>query len=382
NLALFHLCRRHQHFRRHPRHIRTFWILQPHLQCDRPYVALPAPHIPLRREIRFRRLIKNFPRNHRPSRQPHPQRVSQSNMIGVRLRNRREHPGVAEIHHRHNRLPRVHYFAFARLPHQHRPRYRRINFRISQPHFRFFQLRHRVLHLRPRRCHRTLCRRRLIRARDRRIQIRLPRCDLIPQRLHARFLRLQIHFRLYLLLLRCNSCLPKPNRPPAFALHPRQSRFRIRQLRPRRLQPRLRIRHIPRRRPLRRLPRVFALADLRPQAGNRSHRFPLLRLQLRRIQQRDQIPLLPLRSFLHQQFLNPPLNLRTDHNLVSIHRSHQNQVFAARSRKEVVPRSNRDNDRQQNQKLNPRTHYKSPSRIAVSSTLSVLSFDFLLFAPL
>src|SRR3984893_9364592 len=62
-----------QHFRRHPGHIRALRILQPHLQRNRPYIPLPPPHIALRSKVCFSRLVKNFPRNHGPSGQPHPQ---------------------------------------------------------------------------------------------------------------------------------------------------------------------------------------------------------------------------------------------------------------------------------------------------------------------
>src|ERR1039457_1540978 len=279
-----------------------------------------------------------------------------SNVIGVRLRNRRQHPRVAEIHHRHVRLPRFHPFAFARRPHQHRSRDRRINLRVPQPHFSFFQLRHCVVHLRSCRCHRTLRRRRLIRARHRRIQIRLRRGHLVLQRLHACFLRLQVHLRLHPLLIRCHARLRQCNRSPAVALHPRQSRFRLRQLRARRLQLRLRIRHVAGRRSLCRLPRVLVGAHLRPETGNRGGRRTLLRLQLRGIQQRDQIPLLYLRSFLYEELQNPSLNLGTHHNLVRVHRPHQNQIIPPRRGRKVVRRSNRENDPQQNQKFIPNTH--------------------------
>src|SRR5260221_4454559 len=340
--------------------MRPFRIFQSHLQRDCPNVALPPPHIPLRSKIRLRRLVDDFPRNHSPSRQPHPQRVPESNVIGVCLRNRRQYPCILEVQHRHDRLPGVHHFAFACRSHQDRPCYRRIDLRISQTHFRFLQLRHRVIHLCPRRCHGTLRRRRLFRPRDCRIQIRLRRRHLVLQCLNARLLRLQIHLCLHLLLLRGHTCFRKSNRPQTVTLHPRQSRFRLRQLRSRRLQSRLRICHISRRRPFRRLPRVFGLADFRPHTRNRRRRRTLLSLQFRRIQQRNQIPLLDLRSFFDQQLCNPPLYLRAHHNLIRIHCSHQDQVFPSRRGKNVIPRSDCQDDRQDHHKFIPRTHRQSP----------------------
>ena len=50
------------------------------------------------------------------------------------------------------------------------------------------------------RCHRALRRRRLVRTRDRGIQIRLCRRYFMLQRLHTRFLRLLIHLRLHFVL--------------------------------------------------------------------------------------------------------------------------------------------------------------------------------------
>src|ERR1700674_1872273 len=199
--ASLQLLRTHQHFRCHPRHIRALRILQLHLQRNRPDVALPPSHVALRRKIRFRRLVENPSPNPGSPRPPHPQRVRDPNMIGFCFRNRPQHPRVAEIHNGHDRLPRIDHFAFAGRAHQHRPCYGRINLRVSQANLGFLQLRHRVIHLCPRRCHRTLSCRRLIRSRNRRIQVRLTRRHLIPQRLHARLSRLQIHLRLHLLLL-------------------------------------------------------------------------------------------------------------------------------------------------------------------------------------
>src|SRR5207237_360432 len=88
------------YFCRHTGHISPFRIVEPYLQDNSFDVALPAADVTLGCEIRLGRFEENFPLCNRANRQPHSQRVSESDVMRFRFRQRRADPPVAEVEHR------------------------------------------------------------------------------------------------------------------------------------------------------------------------------------------------------------------------------------------------------------------------------------------
>src|SRR3984957_12419511 len=84
----FQLLRRHQHLRRHSRHVRALGIVETHFQHDRLDGALAPAHIALRREISLDAFEEDFAGAARPAWQSHAKRVSIADMVGIRFRDR------------------------------------------------------------------------------------------------------------------------------------------------------------------------------------------------------------------------------------------------------------------------------------------------------
>ena len=76
--------------------------------------------------------------------------------------------------------------------------------------------------------------------------------------------------------------------------------------------------------------RILGLADLGPQTGDGGCRCSFLSLELRRIENGNQVSLFYRRTFLHQQFCDAASDLRADDDLIRIHRADQHQIVSSR----------------------------------------------------
>src|SRR5712691_10506590 len=198
----FNLIGRDQHFRCHARHVSAFRIVQTHFQYDGLDIALAAAYVTLCGEICFGRFEKYFAAGNRAARQADAQRVSQPNVIGVRLWNGCAHPGIAEVDNRDDGLARIHDFPFACRSDRNCPAHRRVNLRVTETHFRLLPLCFGSGYLCACGRYRALSSARLVCVGNRRAQVSLRCVNLILQRLHRCLLRLQVGLRLDALLFR------------------------------------------------------------------------------------------------------------------------------------------------------------------------------------
>src|SRR5579883_3144573 len=91
------LLGRHQHLGRHAGHVRALGIVEAHFQYDRFDVPLAPVYITLRGEVGFRGLEEDFSCSHGAAGELDLQHVAQANVVRLGFRDRRPHPGVAEI---------------------------------------------------------------------------------------------------------------------------------------------------------------------------------------------------------------------------------------------------------------------------------------------
>src|SRR5205814_8489110 len=100
-------------------------------------VALAAIDVSLGGEVSLRALKKYFAGSDGTARKPHPQSVSQADVVRLRLRNGSPHPGVGKVDNGYDGLADIENFALARRTHRDGAGDGRNNFRIAQTHFGF-----------------------------------------------------------------------------------------------------------------------------------------------------------------------------------------------------------------------------------------------------
>ena len=95
-------------------------------------------------------------------------------------------------------------------------------------------------------------------------------------------------------------------------------------------------------------------------AGNVRGGRGFLRLQFRRIENRDQVSGLHRRAFIHQQPLDAAFHLRADDHLVGVDRADQHQIFRMVGGESVVNCGDHKDDADKNEEAVASTHVRTP----------------------
>ena len=162
-------------------------------------------------------------------------------------------------------------------------------------------------------------------------------------------------------LLRSDTLLRKLNCAPAIALNPLQHGFGLRQLSTGGLQASLCIHNITGGGSFRRLLRVLRLRNFVTKAGNGCSGGTFLRLQLRGVENGNQVSRFDLSTFVNQQLLDATLDLRTDNHLVGVDGADQNEVTGMVHRKPVIAERDRGDDGEQDEDFVARAHWRPPA---------------------